>query len=218
MKKQLLIVIRALPVLLLFGLVSCSDPIKPVMPVWNVGLNVPFSVEQYSMTDILGQNPMVRITPTSDSTFEAIIEDGVFIDTIKMNLDEKTIDKLRAVNEGVLVFEVVNNSPASAVVDMQFTDENYSPIYIPQQLSGQAFEIRAAEVAGDGSLISPVKSIFEVSVSTADIEGLLKSNWLILTMQIRTPGTLPIQFTYSNFLKMMIYAHIDIMTEQGDNP
>jgi hypothetical protein len=101
---------------------------------------------------------------------------------------------------------------------MQFTDENYSPILTPKPLSGSSFEIGAAEVAGDGSLIAPVKSVFEVSVTPADIEALVKSNWLILTMQIKTPGSLPIQFTYSDFLKMMIYAHIDVKTEMGNNP
>jgi hypothetical protein len=215
MKKQILSAIKVFPILLGFALISCTDPIMPVLPVWDVGMNVPFATENYSISEFLAQNPNVKITPNGDSTFDAVIFEGTITDTIKMNLDKATIDKLMSVTEGLFVIELVNAMPASAVAEMQFTDDGYSPLLIPQTVSGLPFEIRPAQPRSDGTEPTPVRSKIEVMVTRSDIQQIVNSSWFIITLKISTPGSLPLTFNYNDFLKMIVYAHIDIKTDFG---
>ncbi len=198
--------------LLALGLSACNESLVPVLPEWNVDQYVPFASEKYTMGDVLEQNPSIEVQLGLDGIFRATVRGGVFLDTIPVNLTQEQRDKLFAVEEGHIVFQLENSLPVGANIGLRFVNADYITLYIPSSMSGEEFRVAPAVVAPDGTVLEPQIFSTEILVTQADIQQIIESSWLLVRVEISTPDGAPISFRLEDMLKVRAFARVEVRT------
>ncbi|MDH7515636.1 MAG: hypothetical protein QHI48_07175 [Bacteroidota bacterium] len=193
--------------------VGCQESLPPVLPEWDVDVYIPFALEKYTFEDILEENPTIIVIPGADGTLRAMIRNAVFCDTIPIVLSEEQKLKLLAVQEGHVVVQMENHLPASATVGLRFVDASFNTLFTPVNPSGESFRIEAASIAEDGTVRAPVASTNELVVRREDILKILASGFLVIRIEVNTPGGLPVVFRLEDFLRVRAYARVEIRTD-----
>ena len=197
----------------IFGLASCSDPFMPVLPNWDVPMNVPFASQKITVRDLVEQDTSIMVNIGLDGTITATLRSCVYIDTIKYTLKPDVVEKLRIADNGKFVFDLENHLPVDAVIEPAVLDENYQTLFVPKLASGAPMRIAPAVVVGDNEAINPVKSRIEVTLSNSDFHRIIEGTYVMIRLTISTTGRMPVLLTLNDYIRLQTYAKVTITSD-----
>ena len=75
---------------------------------------------------------------------------GSVTDTAALEISDDTRKKLAEVNEGTLTFDLENHLPTEVVIEPEFLDSRYRPLFAPVSVDGQPLRVGAAPLDASG--------------------------------------------------------------------
>ena len=75
---------------------------------------------------------------------------GSITDTVALEIDSDTRKKLGEVNEGTLSFDLENHLPTEVIIEPEFLDSRYRPLFAPVATDGAPMRVGAAPVDASG--------------------------------------------------------------------
>lgn len=197
----------------IFGLASCSDPFMPVLPNWDVPMNVPFASQKITVQDLVAQDTSIMINIGLDGSITATLRSCVYIDTIKYTLKPDVVEKLRIADNGKFVFELENHLPVEAVIEPAVLDENYRTLFVPKLESGDVMRVAPAVVAGNNEAVIPVKSRIEVTLGNSDFHRIIEGTYVMIRLTLSTTGRMPVTLSMADFIRLQTYAKVTITSD-----
>ncbi|MDX9758540.1 MAG: hypothetical protein RBU27_05210 [Bacteroidota bacterium] len=137
---------------------------------------------------------------------------GTVTDTVALDISDDTRKKLVEVNEGTLSFDLENHLPTDVVIEPEFLDSRFRPLFAPVATDGQPLRVGAAPVDGEGFVRQSTLARVSMHFSGEDFAKLAKATSIRfrLSFNARTSsGT----FRSSDYVRVRGGAVLNVSTE-----
>jgi len=158
-------------------------------------------------TDIVSGNSKLEFP------LDLALQDGVFSDSIKIEISENSKDEFDKTSEVSLILRITNGIPATINFTGKIYDEfNNFLMYFPPKYENQdtVISLRGAMTNSSGDVIQSAEEIISVKAgkdnfsTETDIQKLKRAKYMRIKLKINTSGngSLPVKFKTSDMIRI----------------
>ncbi len=134
------------------------------------------------------------------------------VDTTAFTLDETTRRRMNDMLGGSITFDLENHLPAGVVIEPVICDASHRTLVELTTRTGDAIDITAAGVDGNGNVSTPTRQRTEIELTQEDFRKLLDGRWLRLRVNLKTPSPGPVSFRSTDHVTVRAHATVKVQS------
>ncbi len=212
MKSTFKVLTRLIPLFVLLFIISCSEPLTPVTPTWDLKMNVPVCANNYTMEELLSFNS----TLTENEKQTILQNKNIVLTNQKISTTEKihyTVGEsglLDDVLNGVFVMKVENRFPIDITIQAEYVDENGNLLLNPTSNGSTIAHIPASTSTNGNTARSAQQTETTINITADDVRKLFSSEYVRYTLVISTPQGAPVQFYVNDFIDLRASVSLNL--------